>query len=44
MAYGTGSIPHQVLIDRKGVVRSYYVGGEQATAIERELKKLLAEK
>ncbi len=41
MAFGSGSIPHQVLIDRKGVVRAYFVGGEQEKKIEREVVKLL---
>jgi thiol-disulfide isomerase/thioredoxin len=44
MAYGTQGLPHQVLIDRKGVVRFFYVGGEQHEKIERDVKTLLAEK
>src|SRR5690606_17374109 len=43
MAFGSGAIPHQVLIDRNGVVRAYYVGGGRAAQLEQEIRKLLAE-
>jgi peroxiredoxin len=44
-AYAVNSLPHVVLIDRKGIVRLIDVSGERnSTHVETEFKKLLAEK
>ena len=42
-AYGVNGLPQIVLIDRKGAVRHVQVGMKNATEIESELKKLLAQ-
>jgi len=45
-AYGIKYFPTVILVDRKGIVRMVSIGGEpeKATAIEREIKKLMAER
>jgi thiol-disulfide isomerase/thioredoxin len=42
-AYGVSSIPHVVLIDRKGILRYEKIGAADFDETERMIKKLLAE-
>jgi cytochrome c biogenesis protein CcmG/thiol:disulfide interchange protein DsbE len=43
LAYGTGNLPHQVLIDRDGIVHAFYTGaGETLDKVEQDIRLLLA--
>ena len=42
-AYNIRGFPTLVLIDKKGVVRKLWIGGKKEEAIEKEIKKLIAE-
>ena len=43
-AFGVEPLPHTVLIDRKGVVRTVHIGGKGFTDLLPEIEKLVAEK
>ena len=43
-AFGVEPLPHTVLIDRKGIVRTVHVGGKGFTDLLAEIEKLVAEK
>jgi thiol-disulfide isomerase/thioredoxin len=43
-AFGVEPLPHTVLIDRKGIVRTVHVGGKGFTDLLPEIEKLIAEK
>ncbi len=41
MDFGVQNLPHQILIDQKGVIHSYYVGGGQTIGLlEADIRKL----
>lgn len=42
MDFGVQNLPHQILVDQKGVIHSYYVGGgETIGLLEADIRKLL---
>ena len=43
-AFGVEPLPHTVLIDRKGIVRTVHVGGKGFTDLLGELERLVSEK
>jgi cytochrome c biogenesis protein CcmG, thiol:disulfide interchange protein DsbE len=43
-AFGVEPLPHTVLIDRKGIVRTVHVGGKGFTDLSAEIEKLVGEK
>jgi thiol-disulfide isomerase/thioredoxin len=43
-AFGVEPLPHTVLIDRKGIVRTVHVGGKGFADLLPEIEKLVAEK
>ena len=43
-AFGVEPLPHTVLIDRKGIVRTVHVGGKGFTDLLPEIERLIAEK
>jgi thiol-disulfide isomerase/thioredoxin len=43
-AFGVEPLPHTVLIDRKGIVRTVHVGGKGFADLLGEIEKLVAEK
>ena len=44
LAYGTGNLPHQVLIDRQGIVHAFYTGaGETLDAVAQDIEKLIGQ-
>ncbi len=43
-AFGVEPLPHTVLIDRKGIVRTVHVGGKGFTDLLPQIEKLIAEK
>jgi thiol-disulfide isomerase/thioredoxin len=45
LRYGTGALPHQVLVDRNGNVYAFYNGsGETLTKVETDIRELLKRK
>ncbi len=42
MDFGVQNLPHQILVDQKGVIHSYYVGGGATIGLlERDIRRLL---